>query len=818
MANETIVPRKDVNLNLFNGTPNLDGVSVPRTGQFAGIGSIDPVPQVEWTPPARSNSLLQISDALGDLNPQLKAFGTAFVRDQSVQQKLQEEMAQNDANIIEFDNARMVGLSEIKDLVANGDIKAEQTPQYYTSLQKFSGERVARSDFYNYVMSSKDSTTGQLKYANRLNDGNSTEDVWDVLNEARDEWLSTFADKSAIFRNSASEAINKMSVGIAERAVNSRWDDRKVKMTETLVSEGQSLLTENENEGVDWEKNTQEWLSRTKYVPGAVTIWARDSLSPYVMRMAQENPDGARSLLMKYENLRTTTGAKLGGGANFETFQRAYATISEIEKRQESKNSRTEKLWAISDHISNEIAKKMDELGGDSSKLLDNSVVEDIRSKVYGKDVVIQTENGSSFRLDENSGLYGKTREMFDKAISDSIRSSGRENKELIAKFRLYMAEGDLEKAEQLHSAISDIGGWELNGKNSSAQATIDLRNAKNGIGIYNDKGVKESVETIHSFISQAVGAGKDGSPEAMQAVMDVASKDSIRKMLVDELKVSVDEAKKENPDANEFEAVRLNLSQKSIKVRDQLVKLAEDKVKKLENNVEKTQKQFQQAENAPEPSLGMFSMFSEKTQLYQGKSLPSPNTIEKLYQAQVKNSLKLKKAQMSVDSPNLTALDRRAIEDMQAYRAKTNQMADQVLELVAKDLQQGGYYSSGASSEGVPLFGSSPVFKKYSQDELVTKTEDYWRVKNIRGYNPEEIAKGVTREGITIPFEQRGDYIRNFALHFQSKQQFKEAVDQFKVTKSGVLDGIFKRYGLSTDQEQDSYLIQQGYLLDLLR
>lgn len=823
MAEETIVPRRNQNYNLFNGTPNIEGVALPRTGQLAGVGGVDMPSQVEWTPPARTNELLQVSDALADLNPQLRAFSTSFIRSQSMDQKLAEQLAQEDANVSALDKARSVGIADLKDLMASGDVKPEQLPQYYTSLQKFSGERVAKADFYNFLMSAKDES-GQPKYSQRLLDGNSTEDVNDVLNEATEAWLQSNASKSAIFNNSAREAINKMNVGIAEKSVSGRWEDRQKKMTETLIVEGQNLLTENELNPEAWEQKTQDWLARTRYVPGAVTMWARDSLVPYVERMAQENPDGARALLAKYENLRTGTGAKLGGGANFESFQRAYTAIGRIEDGLGNKNEadRNKKLYAISDHISKVLTDAVERNNGDPSILLNSDIAKHFRSQVIGSDVVITTEDGVQFRLDENNSLVGKAREMFEKNRNDLLRGNERENKELIARFRMNLAQGNVEEADNMYSVITSLSGWSTTGTNSQASAFQDLNKAKSGAGLYNNTSVKEAVNTISAFVEgQITGGETENKNLAIQVMMETASKDLIGQQIVQELKAGYELAKKDNPELNEFQYIKENINGITLKVREKVTKDSLEKVKRLENNIEKTIANTElKAKDAELPSLNWFAQAGAKKVMYQGQIMPSPDVLEKRHLASLKLGLQLKNANWDENNPNLTALERRSIAEYKKYRADFVKNADKSLELLAKDIQTGGYYRTGAMSEGTSL-GS--FFSRYSKDELVQKGLDYWRIKNMRGYSPEEISSGRTREGLAIPFDSKledgtgvtGDAIRNLTLHFQSSAQLEQAL---KEPNQDTLKGIYKRFGITGDAEEDAYIRQQTYLLELMR
>lgn len=817
MPDEQIVPKKnsDYSLNLNSG---FRPVNLPQPSQFFSV------PQVEYTPPARTNELMQVSEALSDLNPQLKAFGTAFVRDEAVNQKLQEQIALEDTNISSLEKARAIGISDLKELTKAGEIKPEQLPQYYTSLQKFSGERVAKSDYYNYLMSATDPTTGQLKYASRLQDGNSTEDVNDILNEATENWLNSNASSSAIFNNSARETINKLNMSIAERSVNTRWSDRQTKMKETLVVEGQNLLTDNEFNPENWEQKTQDWLSRTKYVPGAVNDWVKNSLVPYAERMAMENPDGARALLAKYENLKTGTGAKIGGGENFDSFQRAHSRISQMELGQSRKNEvdRSQKLYAIQDHINKVLTTAIERNNGDPSILLNDDIFNHFSQDIIGSNVEIETDGGQKFRLDENSALVGTARIMLDKQRQDLLKGNNRENRELISRFRLELAKGNVEEADTIYSVITSTSGWENTGQNSQASAFQDLTKAKNGTGLYNNASVKEAVNNITSFVEGQITSGDSNNKNlATQVMMETASKDLISKQIVDELKAGFEEAKKEKQDLNEFQYIKENLNGISLKVRDKVVKDSLDKVKRLENNLEKTSSNLEaQANKSNFPSINWFAEMGAPKAYYQGQALPSPDVLEKRHLASIKLGLQLKDANWSEDNPNLTALEKRQIIEYKKYRENFVRNADKSLELLAKDVQTGGYYKVGAMSEGISL-GS--YFSRYSDDELKNKTFDYWRIKNMRGYSPEEITSGKTREGLSIPFESKlqdgsgitGDAIRNLSLHFQSLGQLNQALQE---PNKETLKGVFKRFGIIGDAEEDAYIRQQTYLLELMR
>lgn len=807
MANETIVPtRGNLQTDLGGNTPNIGGFQFVQPSQFSAP------PQVEWTAPSRSNELLQVSEALADLNPQLRGFGTTFTRYEALQEDLQKKLAETDAQILSIDNAREINRKGVNELIANGTLKAEQTPAYYTNLQRFVAERVAKTDFPSFVLNATNQATGQPKYVDRLNDWNSTEDPNQILQEAIRDWVGQNPNSSQIYTDASYKEANRQSERLAESAVTSRWNGRKAQMEETLSQEGQDILTETELNNEDPQPKMQAWLNKTKYVPGAFKKWAENSLQPFVLRMAMDNPDGARNLLAKYENIQTETGARLGAGSNFGVFQSTHARIDQIEKSQEKNNelSREAMLQATGDYINNQIIRVVDEAGGNTNVLLDNNVKQKLISSI-GKNALIQMSDNKSFRMDENSALYGTARNMLERSIEATMKTGNNSDLRMIADFKMAIKDNP-ERAEQLFEAIDTTQGWGF-GENSRAKASAMLEEMRSGIGLMKSKPIMTAVDKVSKYISQL--AVDKGDPIGPEAITQVANPSILSQEIIDELRPEIEKAKKENPKLTDSEIINDKIGDVAVKVQEKALKRVNEQKFKLENNLDKTENKIKQNENAVEVPLGTFFEMGDG---YQGQSLSKVSTLENKFNYMVKLGLKLKDAGIDINSPNLTASDKRTLASHEKYRQNIFERADKILPLLAKDIITGEFPLTDSSKK-------EKTYIKYGVKDLERKQDEYWRLKSMRGFKSEEIASGRTSEGLVIPaFTQNtpnpiGERVRNYATHFESLPELDKLIAEYQSgNKDNNLGRIFKAYNLTTDADQDSYVQQQVYLLKVMR
>lgn len=518
MAQETIVPRSGRSATGLDGqAPTIRPVaSSIQPSQFSSVS------QVEWTAPARSNELLQVSEALSELNPQLKAFGTAYIRDEAVEAKLSEKIAQEDANILGIEKAREIGKKDIKQSIAEGIIKAEQTPQYYTALQKLSAQRVAKSDYNNFILNAKDQTTGASKYADRLNNPLTTEDPYAILEEASNEWIQTNSNNSQIFNSSAREQILKINENIAEQAVKIRWQARQGKMQELLSQEGQDILFDTNLRDEDKQAQVQQWLTKVSNanVPNVFNDWAKGSLQPYILRLAKDNPDGARSELQKYENIPTQTGAKLGAGGNFGVFQDLYSRIDDIDERDRAQNetSRAESLSAIQDQAFNVGYTYLDKVE-DPNDLLDPA----IQKQMLAEMEEIPLKNGSKLSLKENPAYVGQARQMLAEQMQKLVRNEYREDPESLGELKIALQKGDIETAEGIVELIDEKRGWGRNASNSRPFAMIEIQKLRDGVGLAKNPYVVDSVDKIEKVVATNITQldGNKGSEIVGQTLLD---------------------------------------------------------------------------------------------------------------------------------------------------------------------------------------------------------------------------------------------------------------------------------------------------------
>jgi len=837
MAQETIVPRNGRSATGLDGqAPTIRPVaSSIQPSQFSAP------PQVEWTSPSRSNAneLLQVSEALSELNPQLKAFGTAYVRDQAVEAKLSEKIAQEDANILSLEKAREIGKKDVKQGIAEGIIKPEQTPQYYTALQKLSAQRVAKSDYYNFVLNSKDQTSGSLKYADRLNNPMNTEDPYSVLEEASNEWLNSNSNNSQIFNSSAREQILKINEGIAEQSVKIRWNGRQGKMEELLSQEGQDILFDTNLRDEDKQAQVQQWLTRVSNanVPNVFNKWAEGSLQPYILRLAKDNPDGARSELQKYENIPTQTGAKLGAGGNFGVFQGLYSRIDAIEEQADNKNeqNRTDRIYAIQDHALNIGYKYLGEVE-DPNDLLDP----EIQKKMLNDLENIPMANGESFSLKENPTYAGQARAMLSEQTQKLVRNEYREDPELLGELKVAIQSGNIERSEGLVSLIDENRAWGRNATNSRPFAMIEIQKLRDGVGLAKNPYVVDSVDKIEKVVATNITQldGNKGSEIVGQTLLSTASRPVINQKIQDKLRVIIEEERKINPNKSDAEIIQGNIQKVAVEAQTEVFKDAQSKYEKLSNSIEKSKSAEASLRsdqiNIPNGFIG--ELFKEK-ESYNGQAFESPAVLNNRYRANAKRRLILRDAGLDENSPGITQQDRMAIATIKEQDAKIYGQINKILPLLAKDIIEGKVDVPEASMlmDGGGFGFTPPQLKtiKYKDEELSKKKDQYWDLKIIGGFSPNEIAKGKTEEGLPIPFNVAGspgqnsvdqassfgERVKAFSTHFESRSQMDQLIKEYQAgNKDNALGGIFKRLELNSDDEQDSYVQQQLYLLGIYR
>lgn len=833
MAIERIVPRDARSASLFGGQiPNIRPVGASiQPSQFQAP------PQVETTPPAKTNELLQVSEALSDLNPQLKAFGTSFIRNEALEASLSEEIAKEDANILTINQARELGKKDIQTAISEGIVKPEQTPQYYTALQKLAGQRTAKSDFYNFVLNQKDQTSGKLKYADRLNDPMNTQDPYEIMEEASNEFLQGSNNSSQIFNSSARREILSINQTIAEQAVKIRWGGRQQKMEELLSQEGQDILFDTDLNEEDKQTQVQSWLTRVynSNVPNVANNFADKSLQPYILRLAKVNPDKARVELQKYENIPTKTGAKLGAGSNFEVFQSLYSQIDQLDEKYENQNSvdRQERINAISDQAQAIVYNYKDTLE-DPSDLLNPDIQRKMVEEL-SKDIPLP--NGQVFNLQDNPALSGKARFLLAEATEDIVKNEYREDTESLNALRVFLSKGDIQSAEGIARSLDDQRGWGRTGINSRSSNMIELQKLKDGAGIEKNPYVVDSTnkigQSVSNFVFTNLANSQKGSEIASQTLIATASNSVINQKIVDKLKVVVEEARKENPNVSDSEIIQNNIQTVSGEVSKEVFKEAKEKFEKLDSGVQKSAQQEEtlKSEEVQLPN-GLFGELFKERETYNGQSFESPSVIGNRYKSNAKRRLQLRGAGVNENVAGLTSIDKRSILAIKEQEEKIQQQVSKILPLLAKDILEGKY----DQVDGGRLMQESGMrFSaiKYTDEQMKKKQDQYWDLKSISGYSPNEIASGRTDEGLAIPFtgpsptsqssadstSPIGERIRVFTTHFKSKEQLDQLMQDYKSgNKENDLGRIFKRFNLNGDDEEDSYVQQQVYLLGIYR
>lgn len=820
MAEELIVPRKgNANLDL-PGVPRIQPMPVVQPSQFSAP------PQVEWTPPAKTNELMQVSEALADLNPQLKAFGTAYIRNEAVEDVLSKKLAQEDANIFSMDQTRQINRKSLQEAIKLGYVKPEQTIPYYTELQRVSAQREARSDYKKFVLTASDNM-GMPLYSDRLQNPLSSEDPYEILDEASSAWLQTYKNSSQIGMSSAKEEIIKINQELADQNTKIRWENRKTRMEETLSQAGQEILLDVNLNDRDKAEAIQVWLKQVSdaNVPGAFTQWAKGSLQPYILRLAKVNPDKARAELNAYENLQTQTGAKLGGGSNFGTFQSLYADIDELENREAKQNeaNRTKDVQAISDKVSNLVYKAYDKYGQDVDRLLDPQVQKEIEEELFSKPIQVEERE---FMLDETS-YEGITRKNLAIEIQNMVRLEYREDPELIGNLKIAIQEGDVERVEGMIGALDANKGWGRNFTSSKPWALQELTKIKEGSAIVNNPYVKDATQSIQKTLqtylySQAGGKDTEEALVAGQALLQVGSDARIAQDIQTALNVKIEEERKENPNKTRGQIIQENIQTIASDVQKNLSQETLKKFEQLKNNVEASKQIEQGATDDIKTPDGFIANIFKDRETYQGKRFESVALLETRFNKALNKKLKLINAGFTEDNPNLPADLRLAVNEAKKQRITLSQEADKILPELAKDLIRGGY-DAYSEKEVVGTFRS---FVNYDEKTLAKKNDEYFKLKKMIGYTPQELIRGTTTEGIPIPLDPKSPKyaeLRNLTPHFKSYSDFIQAVEDYNSSVGeGVAESyigkLYKVFNITTPDEEDSYVQQQAYLLKLLK
>lgn len=821
MAEELIVPRKG-NANLeIPGIPRIQAMPMVQPSQFSAP------PQVEWTPPARTNELMQVSEALADLNPQLKAFGTAYIRNEAVEEVFAKKMAQEDAVLLSMEQARELTNKNVQEAIKLGYVKPEQTIPYYTELQRLTAQRIARSDYRNFVLTASDNR-GMPKYADRLQNGLSSEDPYAILEEASNDWLSSYQNSSQVAKSSARDEVIKINQELADQNTKIRWDNRKTRMEETLAQSGQDILMDVNLNDRDKQVAIQDWLKQVSdaNVPGAFTKWAQGSLQPYILRLAKVNPDKARTELNAYENIQTQTGAKLGGGSNFETFQGLYARIDDIEDRESKQNeaNRTDDLQALSDRIVNVVYSNLDKYNGDVDRLLDPQVQAEMEKELMQNPIKVGERQ---FTLDETS-YEGQARLGLIKQVKDLVNLEYREDSELIGNLKTALQDGDAERAEGMIVALDANKGWGRSFTSSKPWALQELTKVKEGFAIVNNPYVKDATQSIQKTLqtylySQAGGKDTEDALVAGQALLQIGSDARIAQDIQTALNVKIEEERKENPNKTRGQIIQENIQTIASEVQKNLSQEAVKKFEQLKNNVKESQNietGIREGE-FPTPDGFIASIFKE-TDSYQGQRMESVPVLKNRFSKALKRKLQLVDAGLTEDNPNLPDLMRRSVAEYSEQRKRLSREADNILPRLAQDIIQGGYTGYLTREEG--NFMGRPTFIKYDEPTLTKKGQEYFELKAMIGYSPKEIIQGKTIEGLPLPLDPKMpqyNQLRNLTTHFQTKQELDQAIQEYSQAgskESTTLGRMFKSLQLQGDDEEDSYVQQQAYLLKLLK
>jgi len=368
----------------------------------------------------------------------------------------------------------------------------------------------------------------------------------------------------------------------------------------------------------------------------------------------------------------------------------------------------------------------------------------------------------------------------------------------------------------------------------------IEIQKLRDGVGLAKNPYVVDSVDKIEKVVATNITQldGNKGSEIVGQTLLSTASRPVINQKIQDKLRVIIEEERKTSPNKSDAEIIQGNIQKVAVEAQTEVFKDAQSKYEKLSNSIEKSKSAEASLRsdqiNIPEGFIG--ELFKEK-ESYNGQAFESPSVLNNRYRANAKRRLILRDAGLDENSPGITQQDRMAISAIKEQDEKIYGQINKILPLLAKDIIEGkvDVPESAMLMDGGGFGFVAPQLKtiKYKDEELSKKKDQYWDLKIIGGFSPNEIAKGKTEEGLPIPFNVAGgpgknsvdqansfgERVKSFSTHFQSASQMDELIKEYQAgNKDNALGGIFKRLELNSDDEQDSYVQQQAYLLGIYR
>jgi len=802
---ETSVPMpKNGGLDFRIRTPSVAGAPlVPAMSSFPGLLA-PPEPAV--SSPSKTNELLQLSEALAELNPSLRQSGLSVVRKFATDAEQESKLAYSQMSPEDIGKINRMSQDEI---VKNGILPSGALPSFYVNVQKLAAENEVNKKYQQFVLEN---------YWPELSNPVSTKQIPEILGEARAKFFESWGNESAFGRLSGYSEAEKMDRQLANNAFQSRFAARQVKLDEESGIAGSRILFESLSPELPADVRASNIVGfldgeYKRGNPKAAVNFINKSVQPYINRIANENPAQARQYLTFLEGLELPTGAKLGevGFGDFQNMQR-YVDQQEAEGSRKGVLDLATKKTSIQDLISLYFSEYSREVPPDSwsqatKREIADKIIETDYVPLYGKDGAL-----SHFSLKEDRFIHGfvydSVSQYFDKYKKDDVKADPQVMSDLSTLNQEGDVEGFLSLLEQAKTTDS-LGNYE----SRFVKMGQDL---KAGTAVFRMPSVSQSKANIRgafrSYFTNDISLDKDYK-DSLQSEINAKSTPLFNRTL----RESLTEAQK--AEENKGKPLDILVDEILPGIENKVIQELQQEANKKNSDFIRRQDKLKQIETKaqPEPGNGNDKMpglpsafgFSKGDDIAHGVGVPPLNYIQKMGDRVSWIQRHFEKVGIT-DVSALSPEDRKVYSGWLKIRKEEMEKIDVALgtqrSLLAKDL----------ILKAFPRTKGGVADYAYSPDQLAERTARYWKVVELDGLSPEEILKGTTDEKIPLPLKDPMSPIRILTPHFRSTTELNTLFEQGKTSDGGMLEQVFEKLGIDPNNqaEVDQYMMEQRRLL----
>jgi hypothetical protein len=753
-------------------------------------------PSIGASQPSNTNELMQVSEALSEMNTQLKSYGTTYVRESA---RAAQEAAVTDAGADPAKAERVLRMG-MNEAVKQGLVKEGANPQYWRFYMQTAADN-AVADKYRGLLYSE-------KYLNKASDPKNTNPVASLFQESRGEFLKDFNLDSVFAKAAANKSMAEVEKAFSTTALSQRIRNRQNATENEYGMGGQRLLKtfQNDNFAEGSDKASELSTQVVAYIDNAYKSGVQDpsgkfvkgALAPVINEMAAVNPDKALAFLHTVKNTRLPTGATIGEGDALDAFNTLEDRVLSIQRTYSNRNSqeRSIVLQGAEDQIENII--------NGTPNLSDPDAAEVVYNQLIGGKIVIPDPATGKLQEVPMAGyehLFGRLRSHITERVNQANQANFKADPKFYERFQVAVAQGDFFTARELYG--QGVEGALLGEK--QAEALAALQNLEGYKGAMQSESVNNQRGTLKSILAADFRTADQSVRDEAVSSVDVEF-NSI-------FKQTMDEARKASPN----------------QTLDQLVPAAAKQAfdlanKRIRERTDKLQKAFELgAQRKAELETKRAQLADPKA--WEGPSLFNFNSVDRLKKniskvdGIVYNASKSKVSLSAGEQEEIRAQRERNDMKLREMINEASNQLDRPFKVVTEQVSTNEVPGQGAVIDEVPMGDpraanmiSTPSFQRevlVSPQEKEIRRAKYYELKAIQGYSMAEIVTGNTDEGQATPQELNPLTTRMFS----SKAELDKAIREGK-TEGSHLQQMFTKLKI-TDATQ---FIEAQRMLSLSR